>query len=63
MKRQFSLCIFFLFISFVAFAQTETELLKKLKTFPEIESIIPVKADTMFSESYEIMIRQPLDSS
>lgn len=61
MKRYFSILILVLFVSSSLFAQAESELLKKLKTFPEIESITPIKADTMFSEAYEIMIKQPLD--
>lgn len=54
------LALTFLF-SFSIFAQNqESELYKWLKSQPELE-VKQIKADTIFSEAYEIMVTQPID--
>ena len=50
-----------LFIYSTAYSQPETALFKKLKSLKEITQITPIKHDTTCSESYELMISQPLD--
>jgi hypothetical protein len=55
------LLLTFLFVSSFAISQTDSALLKKLKSFNEITDITPIKHDTTFSEAYEMMITQPVD--
>lgn len=62
-RKMFFLFFTLLFITTTAFAQTDSPLLNKLKTFKEIVEITPIKHDTTFSEAYEIMISQPVDHS
>jgi len=62
MIRRFRLLLLIIAVFFTnTYSQSETALLKKLKTFKEISDITPVKHDTTFSEAYEMMITQPLD--
>lgn len=55
------LLLVFLFITTVIVSQTETALLKSLKSFKEISEIILLKHDSTCAESYELMITQPVD--
>jgi hypothetical protein len=50
-----------LFITSIAFPQTETALFKKLKSLKEISEVAPIQHDTTFSEAYVLMITQPID--
>ncbi len=62
MKRKLiSILLFILFISSAFYSQTETALLKRLKSFKEISDITPLPHDSTFSEVYEMMITQPVD--
>jgi hypothetical protein len=62
MKRYFIFYfIFLLFVTSSFSTQTETALLKKLKSFKEISDITPLQHDSSFSEVYEMMIEQPVD--
>ncbi len=54
------LLLFFVTVSFV-FAQAQSALYQKLKSFKEISAITPIKVDTSFAEGYELMITQPVD--
>ena len=55
------LLLAFLIVTSTAISQTESPLLKKLKSFKEISDITPIKHDTTFAEAYELMITQPVD--
>ena len=55
------LLLAFLIVTSTAISQTESPLLKKLKSFKEVSDITPIKHDTTFSEAYEMMITQPVD--
>ncbi len=55
------LLLAFLVVTSTAISQTESPLLKKLKSFKEVSDITPIKHDTTFSEAYEMMITQPVD--
>lgn len=57
---RFLLLLILIATSFV-YSQTESALLKKLKSFKEISEIKAIKVDTTFREGYEMMITQPLD--
>lgn len=61
MKRFFNLFILLFVIHSLTFSQTESELLKHLKSFKELSEITAVKVDTTYKEGYEILITQPLD--
>ncbi|MCX6169187.1 MAG: S28 family serine protease [Ignavibacteriales bacterium] len=55
------LFIVLLIVTSTAISQTESQLLKKLKSFKEVTDITPIKHDTTFNEAYELMITQPVD--
>ena len=55
------LLLAFLIVTSTAISQTESPLLKKLKSFKEVSDITPIKHDTTFSEAYEMMVTQPVD--
>mgnify|MGYP000386239622 CR=1 FL=1 len=61
MKRYFNLLFLLLFIYSISYSQTETDLIKKLKSFKEIVEIKPTRIDTTYKEGYEILISQPVD--
>ncbi|OGV26711.1 MAG: hypothetical protein A3J84_08350, partial [Ignavibacteria bacterium RIFOXYA2_FULL_37_17] len=60
-KKIYFLLFVFLFVNSFVVPQSESALLKKLKSFKEISNVTPVKHDTAFTEAYEMMITQPLD--
>lgn len=60
-RKSRMLLFIFLFVTSAAYSQIETTLYKQLKSFKEISLITPIKHDTTFSESYELMIFQPVD--
>jgi hypothetical protein len=59
------LLIYILFdIRFTLISQsdkTDSFLLKKLKELPDITKIIPIKPDSLYTEAYEILIKQPIN--
>ena len=55
--KKLQLLFIFLLISIVSFAQLE----QFLKSQPEIKAIEKIQANDFFSETWKIMIRQPLD--
>jgi hypothetical protein len=61
MRRLVNLLLLFFFITTVVFTQTESELLKQLKSYKEIAEVKPIKVDTTYKEGFEIMFKQPLD--
>lgn len=61
MKRFLNLFILLFIIHSITFSQTESELLKHLKSFKELSGITAVRVDTTYKEGYEILITQPLD--
>jgi len=61
MRRCLNYFILILFIYSISYSQTESELLKQLKSFKEIAEIKEIKTDTTYQEGYEILINQPVD--
>ncbi|MDQ7817871.1 MAG: S28 family serine protease [Melioribacteraceae bacterium] len=61
MRRCLNYFILILFIYSISYSQTESELLKQLKSFREIAEIKEIKTDTTYQEGYEILINQPVD--
>jgi len=61
-KKYFAIPFFIILFIFTntEFAQTETELYKKLSAIPGLD-IKPIEAVDYFTEAYEIMVEQPLD--
>jgi hypothetical protein len=52
-------CVLFVSISFSQY--TQSSLYSKLKSLPDIVEVKPLVPDSMYSEYYDIQIRQPLD--
>jgi len=61
MKRFLNLFILLFVIHSLTYSQTESELLKHLKSLKELSEITAVRVDTTYKEGYEILITQPLD--
>jgi hypothetical protein len=52
--------ILLIVLTWVASAQDD-DLLKKLKTLPDVAEVTAIKVDSVFKAGYELRIRQPLD--
>ncbi|MEW6195729.1 MAG: S28 family serine protease [Bacteroidota bacterium] len=61
MKRYVNFIILLFFVCSISFSQTDSGLLKHLKSFKEITEIKKVSVDTTYKEGYEIYITQLLD--